>query len=135
MCVSIKYRNYLSLFYLCCCNHSGKWPNLLLWQLAKIWKLASMHHWIPTAIILKINLQPIFSVWKIFKNCLQPLHHHPHLLLHLLQHLPYPNQPPDHEDCLVSSRSAPPKASIYPAGLDNLFLLILYNKGENLFIH
>ena len=65
MCVSIKYRNYLSLFYLCCCHHSGKWPNLLLWQLAKIWKLASMHHWIPTANIFKI-FSYFFLCEKIF---------------------------------------------------------------------
>jgi hypothetical protein len=64
MCVSIKYRNYLSLFYSCCCHHSGKWPNLLLWQLAKIWKLASMLHWIPTAIIFKIFNN--FFVCQIF---------------------------------------------------------------------
>ena len=28
--------------------------------LDKIWKLASMHHWIPTAIILKIKSSAIF---------------------------------------------------------------------------
>ena len=68
MCVSIKYRNYLSLFYLCCCHHSGKWPNLLLWQLSKIWKLAFMLHWIPTAIIFKIFSQFFCLCKKYFLN-------------------------------------------------------------------
>ena len=105
MCVSIKYRNYLNLFYSCCCHHSGKWPNLLIWQLAKIWKLASMHHWIPTAIIFKI-FKKIFSVSNIF--IIFKIHHHHHhqlqLHLHLHQHLQllhFLQLQPKHEDCLV----------------------------------
>ena len=136
MCVSIKYRNYLSLFYSCCCHHSGKWPNLLLWQLAKIWKLASMHHWIPTAIIFKNKIFKIFFLCvKIFLIIFKNLPHL-YLHLHLLLQLPHLYLHLHHEDCLVSSRfEAPTKSSIYPAGLDNLFLLILYNKGKNLFTH
>ena len=67
MCVLIKYRNYLNLFYYCCCHRSGKWPNFAhLATLDKIWKLASMHHWIPTAIIFKNLNKFFFCVRNIF---------------------------------------------------------------------
>ena len=129
MCVSIKYRNYLSLFYSCCCHHSGKWPNLLLWQLKKSgnWHPCITGFQLP--LFSKILANFFFLCEKYFLNILHLLQ--PHLQLQQLPHLQL-----HHEGCLVSSRfEAPTKAPIYPAGLDNLFLLILYNKGKNLFTH